>query len=476
MPGILSEITTEVYNSNDYVMKVWDSITDELTNRTVSQQHLKSRRTKEMENAIEIAQQTNAKYVQLINAAWGDLIHTASTVPAVIEQTDETIKNDDNLQKTLSGDLVRTAVDGKIDLAKEELPIAAEKQRMADKCSSEGSDPILISNVIKNNSNATCAGLVGTFRSGLNRLKPNDASIMASTDCTKEVATAMVKDAGRDFASEVVSLAALGMLTPSFLAVEFDEMMGKVGTGLANYLGGVLGGLPNGNICASQTLTNLSAKAAMVANFADLGFKMATVGAKYANNMINMASSLVAMGPELLVNAAETLAQTAVNTAFMAVRIGAKQNCAIRLALDAADGVLGLADVTMKGGTALINSAQEVKSSIDTLIHTVKTVDIKERTLGLLKNHPAVLSIDNLLKSSVVDIRTYMHLTETGIKYARISLGADQQNKITSMQFLHNKAIKDTWARGYIKRRNYTTDMYVNRYNVYGMFSYKYQY
>lgn len=475
MPGILSELTNEVYNSNDYVMSAWDSIVNEMTGRTVTQNNLQSRRLDAARQAMEAAEQANIGYVQQIRAAWGDLIHTASTVPAVIEQTDETIRNDDNLQKTLAGDLVRTAVGTDVKIVEEKLPIEEEKKRMASSCSNANSNPILISNVMKSNSSATSSGLLGSFRSGLNKLKPNDASEMASTDCTKEVATAMMTEAGKTFAKDCFGLASFGLLTPSVFAAEFDELATSAGNAMANYLGGVLGGLPNGNLCASQTLTNFSAKCSLVANLAGTAFQFAALGGQIANNIINNASAFVAMGPELLIHGAETLAQTAINTAFMAVRVAAKQNCLIRMTLDAADSMLGLADTVIEGGVAIINTAQEIKSSVDTLIHTVQTTDIVGTTKSLLKNHPAVRSVDNLLKSTCVDIRTYMRLTQTGIKFARISLGADRQNKLSSVQLYHNYSIRDSWAQEYIRRRNWTTDFYVNRYNAYGMFSFNYR-
>ena len=474
MPGILSEVTNEVYNSNDYVMKVWDSIASEMTGRTVAQSNLQSKRVDAVKRAQAEAEQASIGYVQQIKAAWGDLIHTASTVPAVIEQTDETIRNDDNLQKTLAGDLVRSAVNGEITIAKEELPIQEETQRMASACSNKGSDPVLVSNVIKSCNTATASGVIGTFRSGINQLKPTSASTMASTDCTKEVATAMVKEAGKDFAKECFLLTSFGLLTPSIFSAEFDNLMATTGTALGNYLGGVLGGLPNGNLCASQTLTNFSAKCALAANLASTAFKFAQFGGQIANNMINMASSFVIAAPDLLIHGAETLAQTAINTAFLAVRTAAKQNCLIRMTLDAADNVLGLADTVIEGGVAMINTAQEIKSSVDTLIKTAQNVDIVGRTKSLIQNHPAVRSIDNLLKSNCVDIRTYMRLTQTGIKFARISLGADRQNKLSSVTYYHNKSIRDSWTREYIRRQNWTTDNYVNRYNAYGMLSFTY--
>lgn len=475
MPGILSDLTTEVYNSNDYVMKVWDSVTSELNSRTVMQNKLQSQRLDAAKQAAQAAEQANINYVQRIHAAWGDLIHTASTVPAVIEQNDETIRNDDNLQKTLAGDLVRTATDGTVNVVKEQLPIEEEKRKMANSCSKSNNNAPLVSDVIKNAKGTTASGLINSFRSGLNMMKPSDAAEMASIDCTKEVASAMMKDAGKNFASDMFSFVKAGALTPGVFAAGFDELLSNAGTVLGNYLGGALSGLPNGNLCASQVLTNLGAKCALAANLAESAFQYATFGGQIANNMINAASAFVVEAPNLLIHCAETLTQTAVNTAFLAIRTATKSNCLIKMAVDAADGMLGMADTVIEGGVAIINTAQELKSSVDTLISTTKNFDIMGETKRLFNNHPVVRSVDNLIKDTCVDIRTYMRLTQTGIKYARISLGADRQNKLSSVSIWHNKTIKDTWSREYVRRQNYTTDMHVNRYNAYGMFSFSYK-
>ena len=475
MPKILSDLTTEVYNSNDYVMKVWDSITNELNTRTVMQNNLQSKRLEVAREAAAAAEQANIGYVQQIKAAWGDLIHTASTVPAVIEQTDETIKNDDNLQKTLAGDLARKTVSGNVNVAREQLPIETEKKKMANNLSNMTNDAALIANVLKDAKGPVAAGLIDSFRSGLNRMKPTDAADMASIDCTKEVATAMMKDMGKNFASDMFSFVKAGVLTPGVFAAEFDELATNAGTVIGNYLGGALGGLPTGNLCSSQVLTNLSAKCSLVANLADSAFRYAAFGGQIANNMINAASMFIAEAPDLLIHGAETLAQTAINTAFLSIRIAAKKNCLIRMAVDTADSMLGMADTVLEGGIAVINTAQELKSSVDTLIHTAKSVDILGETKKMLENHPVVRTADSLLKDTCVDIRTYMRLTQTGIKYARIGLGADRQNKLSSLTLWHNKSIKDTWAREYVRRSNFTTDMYVNRYNAYGMFSFSYK-
>lgn len=475
MPGILSDLTTEVYNSNDYVMKVWDSVTSELNSRTVMQNKLQSQRVDAARKSVLEAEKANSSYVQRIHAAWGDLIHTASTVPAVIEQNDETIRNDDNLQKTLAGDLVRTAVDGTVNVVKEQLPIEEEKQRMANSCSKAGSNAPLVADVIKDAKGTTASGLFNSFRSGLNMMKPTDASEMASTDCTKEVAAAMMVDAGKSFAEDCLTFAEFGMLTPGVFAAEFDMLAANAGDALANYLGGALAGIPNGNLCSSHVLTNFGAYCSLAASAANLAFSFAHLGGQIANNMINNASEFIVQSPNLLIHGAETLAQTAVNTAFMAVRIAAKQNCLIKMAVDAANGMMEMADTVMEGGVAVINTAQELKSSVDTLISTTKSFDIMGETKRLFNNHPVVRSVDNLIKDTCVDIRTYMRLTQNGIKYARISLGADRQNKLSSVSIWHNKTIKDTWSREYVRRQNYTTDMHVNRYNAYGMFSFSYK-
>ena len=467
MPGILSELSSEIFNSNNYVMQVWDSVASELAGRSTMQQNLNSKRATAAEQSVLAAEKANLGYIQQIRAAWGDLMSVASTVPAVVEQSEGTIKNDDNLSNT-TVNVSNPAINKDIAVAKEELPIEAEKKLLADTVSVEGSNPLLVAKVMQQEQNVVTEGLVASFLSGNNMMPASDAATMASIDCTKEIATAMMKQTGEDFAKEIWSLASEGALSPNALLATFDDTMAKAGTVIGNYLGAAVGGVPNGNPCASQTLSSFGAKCSLLANTLVSGVNMLSAVGRFGVALANQANNIYQHGPEILVGMAETLAQTAVNTAFLAIRVAAKRNCAVQFAVDAAQGLLNVAEVTVEGGIAVINTAQELKSSVDDLIHTVETFDIKKRTEDLVKSHPLVRTMDTLLKGTNVDLRTYLHLTGTGIKFARISLGADQQNKLSSVMYHKQKCIRDAWSVGLIKRRNYTTDMTINRYNAYG--------
>ena len=129
---------------------------------------------------------------------------------------------------------------------------------------------------------------------------------------------------------------------------------------------------------------------------------------------------------------AETTAQTAVSTAFLALRNAAKTNCAISLAVNGLQNTLAVGETLIENGIAVISTADELRGSVNSLVEIVKkkdfVADLKER----INIHPVVRSMNELIDGSCVDLRTYMRLTSTGTKFARVMLGADMQNKLSS--------------------------------------------
>lgn len=467
MALLLTPIDSELFDDNSYVMKVWDSVASELTSRTSKQAELAAKRQEVKRKATLDAELKQNNYIQQIRASWGDLISLASTVPAVVEQDPTTVKNDDNLQRTTATELARTATDTPVNLTEEQKAIAAEKKRMCDTCSNEGSDPTFVAGVMQKNAASMKVGVAESFISKSNRISGNDATDLASMDCTKSVALAEIKQAGKDFGESLIGMVATGTLTPNNIRDYFDELSASVGTSLAQLLGGAISGIPNFNPCASQLFSKVSIGFGLMASAAET---LALTG-EFAAVTINSVSNIVQHSPELLIGMAETLAQTAVNTGLMAIRI-AMGSCLDKQS--AFMGMIGNAERLVKGGISVYNGACKAKSAIEGLIETTEKLNFSSRIKSLVKDHPCVRSMDMLIKGTNVDIRTYMHLTATGIKYARISLGTDRQARLSSYMLHNQPAIRDTWTRNAYDRRNHTTDRICNRYTLYGYGSFSY--
>ncbi|MBO4735440.1 MAG: hypothetical protein J5614_03505, partial [Paludibacteraceae bacterium] len=184
------------------------------------------------------------------------------------------------------------------------------------------------------------------------------------------------------------------------------------------------------------------------------------------------AADIYMHGPELLIAMAESTAQTAANTALMAIRNASKTNCTIGFAVNAAQSTLAVGETVLEAGIACVNTATELKGSVDTLVNVVKKTDVVKKLKEKVKLHPVVRTMDKLLSNNCVDIRTYARLTTTGSKFARVMLGADEQSKLSANMLHYPQSIGSYNSRSAIRRRNYTTSRAANRYNLYGKSDY----
>lgn len=474
MAGLLSDLSPEIYDSNDYVMQVWDSIGAELIAREDTRTELQKQRDEEAQRAVEAAQLANANYVQQMYAAYSDMIQTASTVPAVVDQSGETIKNDDVLEQTvpkfLSGNII---IDGQKYTPTDAIYRALFA--MAQTCGIEGNDPNIIAKQLNIDLPAILEGNVKAYNSFMQKMGSTISSDGATLDCSKEVAGAMLNRASAEFAKELWGKIRDGKLTPAQFMATFDKNMANVGTQMAKYIGAALGGIPSSTTCNTAMFTRNSIIYAETAQMITSGLgKVAALG-EFGASLMNQANNLYLNGPDLLIGMVESTTQNAVGMAFMAARIAAKKNCDIAYFMDFATGSFTYGEAFVKGGIKILNSAQKMGSALDGLITSVQNKDFVGELKEKVKEHPCIRTMDTLIKGTNVDIRTYLHLTKNGIKYARISLGADRQHKLSSMA-IHSKYISDAWTWGYIKRQNWSTDTTCNRYNEYGMSRYHFGY
>ena len=466
MPLTFTSLTNEVYDANEYAIQLMESITTELATRNTVRTGLQKQRDAIVQATMQAAQTQNIGYVQQIKAAWGDLVELNSTVPVVVEQDPATVANDDVLQATTAASQMVSSqydVSGNAAAVKEQINTFANLQK---------GDPSIVAGAIAANANALGNGALGTLMTGDLKGIANDASTLARMDCSKEAALALAKDAGMCFAEGIWTNLNQGTLTPNVLLANFDANLAALGNAFADYVGAAAAGLPGANNCATSTLTNYALGCAAVMNTIEKSATFVNGLASFGIALADQAADIYMHGPDLLIAMAESTAQTAANTALMAVRNAAKTNCTIAFAVNAAQSTLAVGETVLEAGIACVNTATELKGSVDTLVNTVKNTDFVADLKKKVNLHPVVRMMDRLISNNCVDIRTYARLASTGSKFARVMLGADTQSKLSSQMLHYPRSINSYNSRAWISRANYTTTRASNRYNLYGKSDY----
>ncbi len=475
MAMLLNSLDPEMYDANNYVIKVWDSIGEELTHRSAAQAQLDAQRKMSSEEAQLQAELQNTNYVQQLYASWTDLITTNSTVPAVVDQADGAVQNDNVLEKTLpqvlSGNMV---IDGRKYSTNDVIERALLQLAMA--CDIASSDPDFIAQQLKIDLPAIREGNVKAYQEFMGKLETTISSDASRIDCSKEVAAALVQRAGADFAKDFWSMLKEGKMTPNNLMKTFDRNMANLSTQFGKYIGAALGGIPSPISCASMANTDNSLLYAETAMLMESGLGWVAGCGEFGAKLMNQANNIYRNGDRILLNMAETMVQDTVGMAFMAIHTASKTNCAINLMRDFATGCFIYGEATIKGGIKILNSVQKMDTALSGLMKTVERKDILGDLKKRAKLHPCVRTVNTLVDSTNVDIRTYLKITQTGVKFARIALGADRQHKISSMALHSEPYIRDAWSVGYIKRYNWSTDLTCNRYNEYGVSRYNFRY
>lgn len=456
MPTIAQ--AAEVYDMSSYAEQAATAVTVEAQGNNAIRSQLEAMKDQIIKFTMAQAEAQNMSYVQQIKAAWGDLVGLNSTVPVVVEQNPATVKNDDALALTTSPTELAT----KVATDKEKLATDLAAQQMANL--SLG-DPGTVAKAIQEGAQGVANGSVTAVLTGKVPAVQNDATFLAAMDCTKQASMDLAKTAGECFAKSIVANVEQGTLTPEVLLANFDANMAAVGTAIGTYVGAAVADVPNGNPCASQTMTNYALGCAALINTVNKSAAVVNGLMTFGAKLADQAADLYDNGPELLLAMAETTAQTAISTAFLAMRNAAKTNCAISLAVNGLQNTLAVGETLIENGIAVVSTASELKSSADTLIEVVKNKDFVKDLKDKVNMHPVVRSVKTLLDGNAVDLRTYARIASNGTKFARVMLGADMQNRLSSaIEHLPGPPMS---TKSKIDRMNYTTTRASNRYNVY---------
>lgn len=432
----------DVYDVSSYAKRSTALIEAEEANNNQVRQTLEKMRAETSKAAQTAATARNMAYVQSTKAAYSDNIKLNSAVPVVVEQTPETVVNDDALMATQPMTIKEAYI------AVEQANLNAEDAERAYAALEQG-DPTVAAQMIHDQ----------------NELAQAEARYLAQLDCTKQVATELAKESSEQFARNLMADLADGTITPNDLTKNVDTLLASVGTSIGSYLGAALAGVPNPNNCASQTLTNIAlgtSTALTVINGAANTFNgLATFGMNLADSI----NDVYRHGPELLVNLAESTAQTAAQTALLALRNAARTNCTMALVKDTITGAITVGHTAIKAGISVATTAKDLKGSVDKVINVVKKKDFVGDLKKKVKMHPAVRELDRFIKADKTDLAAYSRLTRTGTKFARVTLGSNRQKQLSSAMY-HSAQTVQT-SRNWINRGKYSTTPEANKYNLF---------
>ena len=428
----------QVYDVSSYTSRAKALVEEEAgANNTVRTQ-LESIRQDVSAEAQDYATDLNAEYVQNTAAALGDNVTLNSTVPVAIEQSPNTVINDDAIDSTspLSVEDAYIALKSMTDLKAGEAEAAYAALMQGD--------PSVVADIIKR--------------------QDEEAQYLAELDATKHISKELAKLYGENLANGIVNDVMNGKLSANRLVGHFDSFMTNLGDAIGMYVGAALSGIPGANNCSSQTLTNFGLGVSSALNMINGAANTINGLATFGVNLADSIADIYQHGPELLISMAETTAQTAAQTALMALRNASKTNCTIAFAMGAVKGAVAVGETTIKAGISLATKAKELQGAAEKLINVVEKKDFVGDLKNRVQMHPAVREMNRFINADKLDLATYSRLTRNGDKFARAMLGVDAQNRYSSIK-KHSSSIPS--SLGSWKRNNYTTSAECNKWNMY---------
>ena len=433
--------SAKVYDMSSYAIRARALIEEEAKNNNSVRAQLESIRQNVSTRAQAEAQNRNMQYVQELKASLGDNTTINSTVPVAVEQTPETVQNDDRVAATEPMSIKEAY------MALEQMELSPSESELAYAALEQG-DPSVVEQYIHEQ----------------DALSQAEAQYLAELDATKQVAMELAKESGKEFAQGTVNDILAGKLSANKFLKNFDYFMGNLGDSIGSYVGAALSGIPSPNDCSSQTLTNfglgVSGMLTTINTAATIANGLATFGANLADSL----ADIYAHGPELLISMAETTAQTAAQTTMMALRNASKTNCTAAFAYGTIKGAVAVGETTIKAGISVATKAKELKGAAEHLTKVVEKKDFMGDLKKRIQLHPAVREMNRFIDGDKFDLAAYSRLTRNGDKFARVMLGVDQQDRFTSVK---KHAVQPTTARAGFRRNNYSTTQECNKWNCY---------
>ena len=438
--------SAKVYDMSSYTRRATTLVDMESANNNTVREQLEAIRQNVSKRAQRHAKDKNMKYVQEMKAALGDNTTINSTVPVAVEQTPETVVNDDAVEETTPTTVEEAYI------ALKTMSLNPGEAEAAYAALMEG-DPSVVEQIIHDHEAYAQA----------------EAQYLAELDATKQVSMELAKEAGKEFAKGTLEDIAAGNLSAGQLLDNFDFFMTNLGNSIGTYVGAALAGIPAPNDCSSQTLTNFGLGVAGTLGVINRASTIANGLATFGINLADSMADIYQHGPELLLSMAETTAQTAAQTTLMALRNAARTNCTVAFGMDIASGTVAVAETTIKAGISLAGKAQDLKGSMDNLVKVVKKKDFVGDMKRKVKLHPAVREMNRFLDADKLDIATYSRLTRNGDKFARITLGVDSQNRFSSAK---KHMIHVSKAKPVFNQNSWSTSAECNRWNLYAKQNY----
>jgi len=295
------------------------------------------------------------------------------------------------------------------------------------------------------------------------------AAQQAAIDTSKTASLNLAKQSISALGEGIVTNLNNGTLTPNVLLDNFDTNMGALGEAIAGYVGAAVADVPGSNPCSSQAVTNFGLGCAALVSTTERICKGANFLLSKAGSFADQAENILAHGPELVIAMAESAIQNAANTGWMAIKNAGSTNCNIGLAVNVIENTITSAQRISVAGQAVLAQADRAKGAINNLVNTCKhTDDLVEKGKKLVQNHPLVKVASNGLKFKATDMKSYDMLTNTGIKFARVVMGTERQNMLSSASKSMNRS--KSYKQLVNDRKTYaTTTAKKNRYNLYGL-------
>ena len=518
---ILTSLETEVYDTTHHCATVNSSVQAELMSRVSVHNQLKVVRDAEVEASIAIAFAAEQTFIQTLKDAFTDLISAASVVPAVVNLDPATLKADSALELSgIDAEALERQIAG---MDTESLTDSAELQDalMAAQSSDSGSLFGSLSDLFDSltggggidadaASDLASEGAEGLAVNALDALLvsavpaaaliPQDmrqamikTALSAAVSVSKSLAAAVASNVTSLMSSNLMDTIASGALSITELPDLLASNLSAVGAFISEQVAGGIAGVPCSLPGTTELFTNESLGTSCLFNIIESYADTPGCSMSVLDKLMEQASGTcpfdIAAVTDMIANSPLTMENLEV---FNAIN-GSYMEGSISLIEDPITGNIGPSGIAVIGGVCspdpeLLDSCGQLGTAL--LQSPTIVTNEMQYAESLQKVHPVTQEVSEAILNNAKNMTVYDQLTATGDHLARTCIGADMQNKLTSVSTVINTQNRSTFRRAAIRSRQraprggigYNTSDLVgmastsdvrNKHNCYGLMPFK---